>query len=246
MFSPIGHIEAIYRHPVKSMAGERIQTANLGWHGLEGDRRLALRRTEDRGNFPWLTAGKLHDLVRYAPVRRERGNPDETPSHIRTPDGQELPIFGDELAAEVTRRFGSPVQMAQLKHGIFDDASISVISAETVSEIGRLAECDTDARRFRMNLVVRLSDPAPFQEDNWVGGTITFGRGAAAPAVAITLRDLRCAMLNLDPDSAVPVPRVMKAVARANQSNAGVYGTVTRTGRLETGQPIFFHPAPAN
>jgi uncharacterized protein YcbX len=35
----IGRVEAIYRYPVKSMRGERLEAATLGWHGLEGDRR---------------------------------------------------------------------------------------------------------------------------------------------------------------------------------------------------------------
>lgn len=37
----IGHVEAIFRYPVKSMSGECLEVANLGWHGLVGDRRLA-------------------------------------------------------------------------------------------------------------------------------------------------------------------------------------------------------------
>ena len=49
-------------------------------------------------------------------------------------------------------------------------------------------------------------------------------------------------MVNLDPDTATPAPEVMKAVVRANQKNAGVYGTVTRIGRLVVGQAIFLHP----
>ncbi len=40
----IGQVEAIFRYPVKSMRGEPLEAANLGWHGLEGDRRLAFRR----------------------------------------------------------------------------------------------------------------------------------------------------------------------------------------------------------
>jgi uncharacterized protein YcbX len=59
----IGQVEAIFRYPVKSMGGERLETANLGWHGLDGDRRLALRRIGDRGGFPWLTASKLPELI---------------------------------------------------------------------------------------------------------------------------------------------------------------------------------------
>ena len=43
-------------------------------------------------------------------------------------------------------------------------------------------------------------------------------------------------MINLDPDSAQALPRVLKSVVRVNQNNAGVYGSVTRTGTLAVGQ----------
>jgi len=43
MLIEIGHVEAIFRYPVKSMAGERLEVAELGWHGLDGDRRLAVK-----------------------------------------------------------------------------------------------------------------------------------------------------------------------------------------------------------
>jgi hypothetical protein len=39
---------------------------------------------------------------------------------------------------------------------------------------------------------------------------------------AVTKRDVRCAMLNLNPDTARPAPEMMKAVVRANQNNAGI------------------------
>jgi uncharacterized protein len=60
-------VEAIFRYPVKSMAGVRVEEANLGWYGLDGDRRLAFRRMENHSGMPWLTASKLPDLVRFAP-----------------------------------------------------------------------------------------------------------------------------------------------------------------------------------
>lgn len=240
MLMEIGQVEAIFRYPVKSMAGEQLQVANLGWHGLEGDRRLAFRRSNDRSGMPWLTASKLPDLVRFVPYRHENGLHGDLPTHVRTPEGKELPVFGEELAAEVERRCGSPVQMMQLRHGIFDEASISVIASETVREIARLAERSLDVRRFRPNIVVRLQKPVAFQEDEWLNGVLSFGEGDGAPAVAVTMRDERCSMVNIDPDSASLAPEVMKAVVRAHQNTAGVYGAVTRPGRLVAGQIVFF------
>ena len=239
MHLEIGHVDAIFRYPVKSMRGERLEVAQLGWHGIDGDRRLAFRRINDRDGFPWLTAGKLPDLVLYTPHRREDGAQGDLPTHVVTPDGEEMPIFGEDLAAEVGRRYGAPVQMMRLNHGIFDEANISVIACDTVREIGRLAGLSPDVRRFRPNVVVRLLRPAPFQEDEWLGGVLSFGEGADAPAIAVTMRDLRCSMVNLDPDSAIPNPEMLKVIVRANQNHAGIYGAVTRIGRLAVGQTIF-------
>jgi uncharacterized protein len=238
----IGHVEAIFRYPVKSMAGQRLEAATLGWHGLAGDRRLAFRRVDDRSGFPWLSASQLPALLLFTPQLREDGAEEELPAHVRTPDGEEMPVFGQELATEIGRRYGAPVQMMQLKHGTFDEASISVIASDTVREIGRLAGRSADMRRFRANIVVRLLRPSPFQEDDWVGNVLTFGEGDEAPAITVTMRDVRCSMVNLDPDSASPAPEMMKAVVRANQNNAGIYATPARIGRLAVGQTIFLHP----
>jgi len=234
----IGHVEAIFRYPVKSMAGEQLESAQLGWHGIEGDRRLAFRRVNDRSGFSWLTASKLPELLLFTPIR-DGSAQDDLPTHVRTPYSQELPIFGDELAAEVGRRYGSPVQMLQMRHGIFDDACISVIASSTVREITQLAGQGPDVRRFRPNIVFQLLQGVPFQEGQWLGRTLEFGEGDEAPAVSVTMHDVRCSVVNLDPDSASSAPEVLKAVVRVNQNHAGIYGTITRTGRITSGQSIF-------
>jgi uncharacterized protein len=71
MLIEIGHVESLFRYPVKSMRGERLEVANLGWHGLDGDRRMAFRRINDdnRSGFPWLSASKLPDLLLFTPHR---------------------------------------------------------------------------------------------------------------------------------------------------------------------------------
>jgi uncharacterized protein YcbX len=236
----IGEVEAIFRYPVKSMRGEPLGAASLGWHGVEGDRRLALRRLEQRGGFPWLTATSLPALILFTPLRQE-GSRDLLPTHVLTPEGDEMPLFGEALAAEIARRHGDRVEMMQLRHGIFDDASISVITSDTVRKISCIAGTSADVRRFRPNIVVRSTRAVPFEETEWLGGVLTFGAAEDAPAVAVTMRDARCAMVNFDPDGGASAPEMLKAVVRANQNDAGIYGTVTRIGRLAVGQTIFLH-----
>ncbi|MEP6732377.1 MAG: MOSC domain-containing protein [bacterium] len=239
----IGKVEAIFRYPVKSMAGERLEAANVGWDGIDGDRRLALRRTQVRSNFPWLSASKLPDLILFTPVRDEGDVGGGIPTHVRTPDGETMEVFGDALAAEIERRHGAPVEMMHLRNGVFDAACISVIATDTIEEIGRLAAIDADVRRFRPNILVRLLRPNPFEEDTWVGGVLSFGDESDGPRVSVTMRDERCSMVNFDPDSARTAPEMLKSIVRRNQMNAGIYATVIRTGRLAIGQTIYLHEA---
>ena len=237
----VGQIEAIFRYPIKSMRGEPLEQAVLGWHGLEGDRRLAFRRLDERGGFPWLTASKLPDLLLFTPQRQANGNGGLLPTHVLTPDGQQLPVFSEALAAHIKHLYGSPVEMMQMRNGIFDDATVSVITSGTIREVCRLGGLPSDIRRFRPNIVVRSTRAMPFEEDAWVGSVLTFGGDADAPAVTVTIPDLRCAMVNFDPDTAASVPQVLKGVVRANGGNAGIYGAVTRAGQVSVGQNVILH-----
>lgn len=236
----VGAIEALFRYPVKSMSGEPLDCADLGWHGLDGDRRLGFRRTGDRSGFPWLTATKVPELILFAPQRQQPGA--SLPTHVRTPEGKDLDLFGEELAMEVGRRYGSPVEMMYLDRGIFDEASVSVITSTTVAEIGTLAGQRADVRRFRPNIVIASVRSVPFEEDAWVNGVLSFGEGDDAPAIGITNCDERCSMVNFDPDSARTTSEVLRAIVRVRDNKAGVYGTTTRRGRLVVGQPVFFKP----
>lgn len=238
----VGEVEALFRYPVKSMCGEALEEAELGWHGLDGDRRLAFRRIDDRRGFPWLTASKLPELILFAPVRRGAETAGGLPTHVRTPGGEELALFGQELAAEVGRRHGSPVEMTHLNRGIFDEASVSAITSATVGELAGLVGHRPDVRRFRPNVLISSQRSEPFAEDAWVGGVLSFGEGDAAAAIAVTNRDERCSVICFDPDSGLRTPELLKTVVRERDNKAGVYGTVIRRGRLAVGQPLYFTP----
>jgi len=245
----VGHVHELVRYPVKSMAGVPTGAAFLGLHGLQGDRRFAFRRLNDNSGFPWLSASRLPELLLYQPLGLAENTEEPTPTHVRTPEGVELPIGSAELQKRVAEKLGSPVELMKLKHGIFDDASVSVISLVTIAaifreagiELGQPAELDT--RRFRPNIVIATDSTEAFLEDGWIGGRLLFGSdGENGPMVSLTLRDLRCVMINLDPDTAKQDPRLMKAAVRLNENYAGAYGTVTRPGQLHVGQRVTLIP----
>jgi uncharacterized protein YcbX len=234
----LGYVRELVRYPVKSMAGIPTDSAFLGWHGLQGDRRFAFRRLDDKSGFPWLTASRLPELLLYQPHCVDENAEEPTPTHVRTPEGMTLALGSAELQNSVAEKFGSPVELMKLKHGIFDDATVSVINLATIAAIGREAGQDLDMRRFRANIVIASDSTEPFQEDGWIGSRLVFGNNEVGPIVNLTTRDLRCVMINMDPDTAKQDPRVMKAAVRLNQNNAGAYGTVLRTGEISVGQPV--------
>jgi uncharacterized protein YcbX len=236
----IGHIQAIFRYPVKSMAGESLDRAPLGWHGLEGDRRFAFRRVAERGGFPWLSASGLPALILYKPIRQD--STQDLPTHVMTPEGHVLKLDSDELRGEIARQYGADVQLMQFKHGIFDEAVISLLNLATIDKITQDAGQPADVRRFRPNIVIDTHDPEPFTEDQWVGKSIVFGDSGDSedsPAVQVTLRDERCMMVNLNPETAQSDPAVLKTVVRLNQNYAGAYATVIHVGTLAVGQKIY-------
>jgi uncharacterized protein YcbX len=234
----LGRISAIFCYPVKSMAAEILEVARLSWHGIEGDRRLAFRRLTDKSGFPWLTASKLPQLLLYKPFGLDSNTAELLPTHVRTPDGKEYELRSNELRAEISSRYGSELELMNLKHGIFDEACISVISRGTVHGIERESGRDLDLRRFRPNVVLETDSAELFEEDSWVGRTLLFGEGTSGAAVRVTMKDERCVMINFDPNTAERDSEVMKTVVRLNGNTAGVYGTVVRAGELRVGQVV--------
>src|SRR5262249_1228334 len=150
----IGHISEIARYPIKSMAGTTTDSAVLGGHGLEGDRRYAFRRMGDESGFSWLSASRFREILFYHPFGLGESPCEPLPTHVPPPDGRHLELRSPELLSEVNARSGLNLELIKLNHGIFDDAPVSVISLATIAGISREAGADLDRRRFRANIVI--------------------------------------------------------------------------------------------
>src|SRR3972149_6716861 len=224
MINELGRVCELVRYPGKSMAGIVTESAFLGWHGLEGDRRFAFRRLEDDGDFPCLSASRVAELLLYHPLGLDESASEPMPTHVHTPSGRQLDLRSVELQREIGERLGSKVELMKLRNGIFDDAPVSVISLATIAGIGDEVGVDLDRRRFRANIVLETRDREVFLEDRGGGGNLVFGKSEPRPAVTVVARDLRCVMVNLDPDTATKDARVMRTVVRLNKNTAGVYG----------------------
>jgi hypothetical protein len=235
----VGHIACLYRFPVKSMRGQAVEAARLGWNGLEGDRRYAFTHTGNTTVFPWLTARHTAALLRYDPYFTEPDAPGRSPVRVKTPSGADLAIDSEELLAELIALRGAPVQLLQIKRGIPDNAPLSFVSNATLAEAARASGVPAPPLRFRMNVVVETAAGEPFEEERWLGRTLRFGEDPAGPAMRADLRDPRCVMVNLDPETTESDKRVHTWVVKERDGCLGVYATPERLGSVAVGQRVY-------
>src|SRR5580765_7857293 len=102
----IGTVEQIWRYPVKSMAGEKLQECEVGSLGLPGDRGWAIR---DEEKSEVKTGTRIPLLMRCASSYREEPGHEYIPHvSITFPDGSSVesddPAIDETLAAVLGRR----------------------------------------------------------------------------------------------------------------------------------------------
>jgi hypothetical protein len=231
----IGTVVQIARYPVKSMAGEQLQEAPVGFQGITGDRWYAFVQAEARGLFPWLTGREYPGLVLHrASLTTAGGRPGVV---VATPDGTDFPVDSESLLHRLEAASGKRCFLLGDHRGSYDVAHFSLITTATIARLCAEAGVAPDPARFRMNLVIETPGSEPFEELNWVGRTLQAGE---AVRVAITEPDRRCAMVTIDPSSAEQEPAVLRAAASLNNATAGVYGSVVAPGTVRAGDQITF------
>lgn len=229
----VGRVGALWRYPVKSMAGEPLDSIEVSWHGLVGDRRWAfIRPDRPRSGFPWLTIRENPLMWRYQPTYADARRADASRTDVITPSGERFEVVDPRLADEL----GTGLRALRQDRGAFDDMPISVLTNQSVDSIKALTGQAIDARRFRPNIVVDATGGG-YPEDAWVGGILRIG----TVAVRIDQRDPRCAVINVDPDTASPDRATLRAVARERNNCLGVYGSVTQPGRIAVGDEVFLN-----
>jgi uncharacterized protein YcbX len=103
----IGTVKEIWRYPVKSMAGERMQRANVGTLGIYGDRGWAIR-DEKAGEIR--NARKLPALLHCSAVYlREPSGKDTPPVQITMPNGTTFRSDSAEAGEKLSEMLGRPV-----------------------------------------------------------------------------------------------------------------------------------------
>ena len=256
----IGAVESLWRYPVKSMRGEQLQEAFVGFSGVYGDRLYAFRNSAAPKGFPYLTGRELETMLLYQPRYRnpERmtkpGNlaeaeaiaPGLTPVYAGSADialDVDTPL-GDRLAIGVPKlidllragiREAQELTLLRSDRAMTDCRPVSLFSIHTARQLGEELGTSLDKRRFRANIYLNLGSTGGFAEDQFVGHALGIGDKVE---LAVLERDPRCKMITLDPDTAEPNPEIMKRVARAHDGKAGVYAAVLTEGTVRPGDEI--------
>ena len=229
----VGRVVGLWRYPVKSMAGESLNEVNVSWHGLSGDRRWAfVRNGMTQSGFPWLTLRERADMSHYRPSFADPDQPDKSRTLVRAPSGKIFdvtdPALGEELSTPAVRAI-------KQDRGIFDTFPLSLITTQTIDELGKRVGTPLDVARFRPNILVEAVGDVPFAEDDWVGCVLRIGQ----LRMRIDKRDGRCAVITIDPLTTQRKPEVLRVVAQDRQGCLGVYGTTVEPGLIAVNDGVF-------
>ena len=259
---PVGAVAELWRFPVKSMGGERLEEAFITGQGMLGDRGFALFDTEtntvvcasNTRHFPGLMNWRAGFLE---PPEADTALP---PVRITLPDGTSGTSDSPALPALLSSYCGRSVTLIRTvpdSHrtmqstffagiglecvspaGTFVDlCPVSVISTATLAALS-LARTGSrfDPRCFRMNVVVTTL-AGGFVDNTWVGRQLTLG---GQLRLAVMMPDPRCVVTTLPQGDLPGDPAILRAVAQVNSLPVGTGSPLPCAGVYAT----VAHPGP--
>jgi uncharacterized protein YcbX len=256
----IGSVESLWRYPVKSMAGERIDEAFVGYAGVFGDRAYAFLNAAAPEAFPYFTARGKGQMLRFQPRFRdkelaarplnqaaaEQRGPGLTPLYpplerlavdVQTPTGEVLAVDDPALRSLLATKnvAAEKLSLVRSERALTDCRPLSIISLKTIAQLSDEIGVPLDPRRFRANVYADLTSGGGFAENAFVGKQLRIGERAV---IAVLDRDPRCKMISLDPDTGEENSAVLAHVSKAHDTCAGVYCAVLTEGMIRRGDPI--------
>ncbi|CAN5220383.1 MOSC domain-containing protein [soil metagenome] len=232
-------IAELWRYPVKSLRGERLDSFPVTTAGLEGDRGYALFDTETGFG---LTA-RRHPALLFAAARlRADGSAEITlPDGSVAADDEALsvwlgrPVQLRSSAEQQDRRYENPADFEHESTGVWEPfkgsrgafhdsgrASVSLLSRQSIG--------DWSALRFRANV---LLDGAG--EDALVGSRVLLGDAV----LDVKLRLERCVMgTRPQPDGLEKDLDLLRTIHRQHYGCLAFGGVVTQPGTVRVGDVV--------
>ncbi|HUP32839.1 MAG TPA: MOSC N-terminal beta barrel domain-containing protein [Gaiellaceae bacterium] len=264
--SEIGTVASLWRYPVKSMMGEEVNASLVTDRGLVGDRAFAL---VDRDTGKIVSAKEPRKWARMFEFRaaytQPLGGNGLPPVRIALPDGTSVASDLPDVNAVLSRELGREVALAAtapeaprleeywpdieglaFREVVTDEAmppgtffDLAVVHVLTTATIDRLRELYLEGRfevrRFRPNVVIATEERG-FVENDWIGSTLALGDDMR---LEVTGPCPRCVMTTLPQYDLPKDPGILRAAAKHNAANVGVYASVVHGGTLRRGDPVW-------
>jgi len=230
----VGHVRALNRFPVKSMAGESLALAELDWQGIEGDRQYAFVRAANGTRFPWLTAREVPAMILHRARFAEPGKTKTSAVTVETPDGAMLSLHDPLLKTHLEQAAGEPASLIQVARGVYDAMPVSIQTTAGHAALEAAHGCSLDMARFRINVIVE-SELAAVE---WQGQRLAFGNEEDGAVVQCADPIARCVIVTIDPATGAKEPRVLRTVAQGFGNAYGIYAGPARPGLIRIGDPV--------
>jgi len=216
----LASVVEIWRYPVKSMAGERLEECAITERGLEGDRRWAfIDRSPNRD-------GK--GFKQHAPLMTYHARLIRDALDLVAPDGTSVAL-DDNLVRRLESEAARTIELRELPGENFDAAHLLIVNLATVELFAHEAGMSLDPRRFRANLYVDGLEPE--EELRWLGRLIHAGDAE----LEVVDRCERCKVITMDPDTTEAKPELLKLLVELHDERLGMYCRVVRPGRVAIG-----------
>jgi uncharacterized protein YcbX len=245
-------VTELWRYPVKSLQGERLDEVAVESSGLSGDRGWGIVDCETE---MVLTARRMPALLLAGASVIDDG------VEVRLPDGDVVIAPNAHADNVLSKWLGRPVALVRAESfgpGVgefFEDATddnsaalswtmppgrfvdafpLLVITTASLRQ-GRSLHPDGawETRRFRPNIVVDVTDDG-WIEDAWCGPTVRLGAVATQPSTPC----VRCTMVTRPQPGLDRDLDVFKVLARHHDATFGVWTNVQTAGVVRVGDRV--------
>ncbi len=205
-------VDGLWRYPVKSLAGEALESARLTATGIPGDRIVHVRGPEGVR-----TSRRQHLMLGLKGTLGADGQP--------LVDGVRWDAA--EVLAAVRRAAGDDATLAA-----YDGPERFDILPRLVATDGAVAAFGRDIRRLRPNILIGGVDG--MDETTWEGAELHIGDAV----IGLDSLRGRCPMTTVDPDTLVRDPAVLKDIGRRFGGRLALNAEVLRPGLVRVGDPV--------
>jgi uncharacterized protein YcbX len=246
------HVVELWRHPVKSLRGERLDEAVIEDSGLAGDRRWGIVDSE---TGMVLTGRRVPSMLLASSRLTDTG------VDVLLPDGEVLDAPSRQTDLVLSKWIGRPVTLVHAQSSppgvgeFFEDATddnsaaiswtmppgrfvdalpLLVLTTASLRQARALyPDGAWDTRRFRPNLVIDVEEDG-WVEDAWCGRTIRVGTATLQPAAPCE----RCTMVTRPQPGLDRDLDVFRTLARHHGATFGVWTAVVSPGVVHVGDAV--------